>query len=242
MAPGPFDHDHTPTGIRTRLSKPPKVSYLSDLVYGGIDGAVTTFAIVAGVVGAGMNARVILILGVANLLADGFSMAAGNYSGTKTQIDERRQLEAVERRHIRDHPTGEREEVRQLLAAKGLSGQTLDEAVIAITADETRWVAFMLSDEYGLPSAARQPWPAAFATFAAFAVCGAVPLLPFLLGLPIAFEQSSLMTGCVFFAIGSFKSRWSVTSWWRSGSETLAIGALAAVVAYAAGRLLDHLI
>jgi VIT1/CCC1 family predicted Fe2+/Mn2+ transporter len=242
LAQGQFDHDHTPVGIRARLSKPPSVSYLSDLVYGGIDGAVTTFAIVAGVIGAGMNARVILILGVANLLADGFSMAAGNYSGTKTQIDERRQLEFVERRHIRDHPSGEREEVRQLLAAKGLSGQTLDEAVAAITADETRWVAFMLSDEYGLPSAARQPLPAALATFAAFAICGAIPLLPFLFGLPNPFEQSSLMTGCVFFAIGSIKSRWALTSWWRSGLETLAIGALAAVVAYAVGRLLDQVI
>ena len=236
-----FDHDHSPTGIRARLSRPPSVSYLSDMVYGGIDGAVTTFAIVAGVVGAGLSSRVILILGVANMLADGFSMAAGNYMGTRTQIDERKRLEAVERRHIREHPEGEREEVRQLLAAKGLTGHTLEDAVAAITARENRWIAFMLSDEYGLPSVPRTPMPAAIATFAAFVVCGAVPLLPYLFNMHNAFLYASAMTGAVFFSIGSLKSRWGLSDWWRSGLETFAIGALAAGVAYGVGHVLEPL-
>ena len=66
----------------------PPARYLQDWVLGGIDGAVTTFAIVAGVVGAQLSTPIILILGLANLLADGFSMAAGNYSGVKAEKDD----------------------------------------------------------------------------------------------------------------------------------------------------------
>ena len=61
--------------------------YLSDFVYGGIDGAVTTFAVVAGVAGAGLDSAVVLILGFVNLFADGFSMATSNYLSTKSRID-----------------------------------------------------------------------------------------------------------------------------------------------------------
>ena len=99
-----------------------------------VDGAVTTFAVVSGVAGAQLSSRVIIILGLANLLADGFSMAASNYSGTKTEIDDRRRLTEVERRHIALYPEGEREEIRQILAAKGLSGPSLEDAVAAVTA------------------------------------------------------------------------------------------------------------
>ena len=74
-----LEHAHTVEAISARLAKDPKVSYLRDWIYGGIDGAVTTFAIVAGVVGANLSSSVIIVLGLANLLADGFSMAAGNY-------------------------------------------------------------------------------------------------------------------------------------------------------------------
>ena len=75
------DHKHTPEAIESRLSAGPQSSYLRDWVYGGMDGTVTTFAVVSGVVGAELPTTVILILGLANLVADGFSMAAGNYSG-----------------------------------------------------------------------------------------------------------------------------------------------------------------
>ncbi|MEE9586580.1 MAG: VIT1/CCC1 transporter family protein [Hyphomicrobiaceae bacterium] len=236
-----LEHDHSSDAIRERLAGDRRPSYLRDWVYGGMDGAVTTFAIVAGVVGAELSARVILILGMANLLADGFSMAAGNYSGTKTESDEREHLREVERRHIRLAPEGEREEIRQIFAAKGLEGDVLEKAVEAITADEDRWVTTMLSDEYGIAHQVREPWKAALSTFLAFLVCGAVPLLPFILNLPGAFTWSIAMTGVVFFAIGSAKSRWSLQPWWLSALETLGIGAAAAFVAYLVGDLLKSI-
>ena len=101
-----MEHDHSPEAISRRLAGSPRQNYLRDWVYGGIDGAVTTFAVVAGVVGAGLSARTVLILGAANLLADGFSMAASNYSGTKTEKDDKDRLRAVEERHIDLDPGG----------------------------------------------------------------------------------------------------------------------------------------
>lgn len=233
-----LEHSHDPAAISARLADGSKPSYVRDFVYGGIDGAITTFAIVAGVVGAALSANVILILGLANLLADGFSMAASNYSGTKTVVDNVERVREVEARHVRVDPDGEREEVRQILAQSGLAGSTLDRAVEAVTADRQRWIDFMVAEEYGLGATNPSPLRAGIATFSAFAICGAVPLLPFLVDIADPLAVSIAMTGIVFVAIGAAKSRWSPTAWWRSGLETLLIGGTAAGLAYLTGYLL----
>jgi len=237
-----MEHDHTPEAIEARLAEGMRHNYLRDFVYGGIDGAVTTFAVVSGVVGAQLATKVILIMGAANLLADGFSMASSNFLGTKAEHDAHERLEAIERRHIEEHPEGEKEEVRQIIRNKGLDGEVLEHVVDRITGDREVWVRTMLREEYGLPQEIRSPWRAALLTFAAFLVCGLAPLVPFLLHAPGAFTIASILTGAVFFAIGSVKSLWSITSWWRSGIETLLIGAVAAALAYGAGVLLKGLV
>lgn len=234
-----LEHKHTAEAIRRRLAAGTRPNYLRDFVYGGIDGAVTTFAIVAGVVGASLSAHIVIILGLANLFADGISMAASNYSGTKTEVDELEKLRAMEYRHIAVDPQGEREEIRQIMSLKGLEGDTLEHVVEAITSDRDRWVATMLSEEHGQSGMVRNPLRSALATFAAFLVCGAVPLIPYLsapddLAMPLALS----MTSVVFFAIGSLKSLWSLTRWWVSGLETLVIGLLAASTAFAIGYFL----
>lgn len=236
-----LEHDHSEDAIRNRLAQELKPSYVRDWVYGGIDGAVTTFAIVAGVVGADLPARVILILGVANLVADGISMAAGNYSATKSEVDDLARMREVEKRHIALAPEGEREELRQIMAAKGLQGAALEEVVAALSSDEGLWIDTMLKEEYGMATVTRDPKMSALSTFVAFFLCGAVPLLPFLLGLPSAFTIAISLTACVFFAIGSLKSIWSLSPWWRSGLETLVIGLSAAGAAYGIGYLLKGL-
>ena len=230
-----MEHEHTPEAIRARLADPPRTSYLRDWIYGGIDGSVTTFAVVTGVGGAALSVRVILILGMANLLADGFSMAASNYLGTRTEHQEADALRSREQRHIDHDAEGEREEVRQIFAAKGFAGDDLERAVHTVTSDHERWIDFMLAEEYGLARALRSPMAAALATFSAFALCGLIPLLPFLLRAPDAYAWSVIMTALTFFVIGSLRSRWLLLSWWRAGLESLAIGGIAAALAYAAG-------
>ena len=237
-----FEHSHTPEAIAARLAHGPRTSYLRDWVYGGIDGAVTTFAIVAGAVGASLDARVVLILGCANLIADGFSMAAGNFSGTRADIADYRRLRRMEERHIRTDPAGEAEEIRQIFAQKWFDGADLEEITGLITQRREVWVDTMLAEEHGRSNVLASPLKAAGATFAAFVVCGAAPLVPFVLGLANAAAIATAATAAVFFAIGSTKSVWSTESWWRSGAETLAVGLLAAAVAYLIGDVLASIV
>lgn len=233
-----MEHSHTHEAIRERLSAGPRQSYLRDWVYGGVDGAVTTFAIVSGVVGANLSPSVILILGGASLIADGFAMAAANYLATRSEQEEFHYAEAVEQRHIATYPEGEREEVREILRGFGLAGDLLERVVAAVTADRDRWIRMMLRDEYGLPASVRSPWRAAVSTFSAFIVCGLVPLLPFVAGVKNAFWSASIITSLMFVLIGALKSRWSIRPWWYSALGTLLIGGGAAAVAYATGAWL----
>jgi len=236
-----LEHDHSPESIKRRLAAGPQQNYTRDWVYGGIDGSVTTFAIVSGVVGANLSTAVILVLGFANLIADGFSMAASNYLGTRAEQEDLKRVEEIEYRHIATAPEGEKEEVRQIFKRKGFEGQELERVVELITSDEARWVRTMLTEEYGLPKEVRSPRIAAFSTFSAFLLCGLVPLVPFIFGVGEAFQLSVFLTGVVFFSIGSIKARWSTSSWWRSGTESLLVGSIAAALAYGVGVLLKGL-
>jgi len=231
------EHGHSPQEIAARIGAPPGRGVLRDVVYGAIDGSVTTFAIVAGVAGAGLSPFVIIALGLANVLADGFSMAAGNYSATKAEKDNINRIRAIEERHIATDPEGERREAWAILEQKGLTGDVLEQATDAIIADRENWIALMLEGEYGLGGVDPHPLRAAMATFLAFLVAGMIPLLPFVFGMDQAFTLSAWMTMASFFAIGAMKSRWALTSWWRSGVETLLIGGAAAAIAYGVGTL-----
>ena len=202
----------------------------------------TTFAVVAGVAGAELSTKTLLILGAANLFADGFSMAAANYSGTKAESEEYEQVRRMEERHVELAPEGEREEIRQIFHAKGFRGKALDSAVDVITAKRQRWIETMMTEERGLPPVSRSPAKAAAMAFLAFLLCGAIPLLPFVAGAPASLWTSTVMTGATFFSIGSLRSRWSPSSWWRAGIETFLIGITAAFLAYLIGMLLSGLV
>ncbi|MEP4034008.1 VIT1/CCC1 transporter family protein [Roseibium polysiphoniae] len=238
----PLEHSHAPQDIAQRLNAGPKISYLRDWVYGGIDGAVTTFAIVAGSLGANLSPAIVLILGLANLLADGFSMAAANYSGTKSEEDDYQRLEGIEEKHIRLAPEGEREEVRQIYKAKGYEGEELETLVAIITSRRQTWIETMMQEEYGMAAVQRSALKAALSTFAAFVICGSLPLIPFVFGLSASGTITAVMTACAFFLIGSIKARWSTQNWFFSGLETTAIGMAAAGIAWLVGYLLHGLI
>jgi VIT1/CCC1 family predicted Fe2+/Mn2+ transporter len=237
--------EHTAEAIRRRLAEPPAASYLRDFVYGAIDGAVTTFAVVAGAAGANLGDTVVVIMGVANLLADGFSMAVSNFLGTRAEREQRELARRGEERHVALIPEGEREEVRQLFAAKGFSGDDLERVVDVLTADRERWVDTMMTEELGYGVESSDPVRAAAATFVAFLVVGFLPLTVFVVdiatpgGVGDPFAWSAVLTAVAFFAVGSLKARVVDQRWWRSGLETLAVGGAAAVVAYVVGVALQ---
>jgi VIT1/CCC1 family predicted Fe2+/Mn2+ transporter len=240
--------DHTPEAIRERLTEGPSHSYLRDFVYGAVDGSVTTFAVVSGVAGAELTPGIIIILGAANLVGDGFSMAAGNFLATRAEQAQRRRARRTEEAHIAEFPEGEREEIRQIFARKGFSGQDLERAVDVITSNKKQWVDTMIREELGLPTHGPSPWRAALATFAAFVVVGLIPLLPFLgeksvpgmLANP--FLWSACATGAAFFAVGALKGRFTGERWHLAGLETLGVGGCAASLAYVVGWVLKTMI
>lgn len=215
-----------------------QMSYLRDWIYGGIDGTVTTFAVVSGVIGGKLASIVIIILGIANLLADGFSMAASNYLGTKSEHEEYERQEQQQARRIVEHAVSEKEKVRAILQSKGEIGEQLDQLTDIITSNKALWISLLLHEEHGLPKHIRSPMKAALVTFIAFIICGSVPLLPFFVPINNPFFWSALLTGIVFFLIGSMKSKWSLESWWYSGSITLGIGTVVAFIAYGIGYFL----
>lgn len=238
---------HTPAAIRARLDSGPRHSYLRDLVYGAIDGAVTTLAVVSGVAGAELSTGIVLVLGAANLIADGFSMAASNFLGTRAEQQLRDRAHRIEERHIDRYPEGEREEIRQIISSKGFEGAELERMVEVITADRRRWIEMMVTEEYGLSLTGPKPLPAALATFIAFVIVGSVPLLPFVLQFVNStlvtnpFAWSAGLTAAAFFAIGAAKSWFVEQKWHWAGLETLLVGGSAAVLAYAIGKLLGGL-
>ena len=235
------EHGHAPAEVRARFARPARTGHLRDAVYGGIDGAVTTLAIVAGVAGAGLPAGVIVALGIANVLADGFSMAAGNFVASRPERDNVRRLRAIERRHVRQYPEGERLELAEILAAKGLSGDALEDALAAICRSDRLWIDLMLVEEHGVSPLDVRPLPAALVTFVAFVACGLVPLAPFLAGLPRPLLTSVVATGLVFLVIGGLRGRFSLGSSWKTAAETLSIGAIAGLVAWGASVAVDNL-
>jgi VIT1/CCC1 family predicted Fe2+/Mn2+ transporter len=239
FTPEHLESTHTADAIAERLNTVGHHSYLGDFVLGAIDGTVTTFAVVSGVAGAQLDNKVALILGLANLLADGFSMAVSNYLSARAESQVVDRIRRHEERHIETIPEGEREEIRQIFAAKGFSGELLEQIVEVITDDRKRWVDTMITEEFGLPLDRPSPVRAGLSTFTAFVLAGFVPLIPFTFSLGLAehrlFATSAALTAVTFFFIGAAKGRVVHRSVLWSGLETLLIGSIAAMLAYVVG-------
>ncbi len=237
---------HTDEAIAARIAASSGHNYVGDFILGAVDGTVTTFAIVASAAGAGLSNGIAIVLGLANVLADGLSMAAGNYLNARAteQIVER--ARRIEQMHIDKIPEGEREEIRQIFAAKGFDGELLDEIVDVITRDKQQWIDTMVTEEWGLPQEAPSAKRAALATMVAFMAAGMIPLSPLLIaiGKPTAetFQACAIVTGITFFLIGVARGRFVDGHPWRCGFETLLIGGLAATVAYMVGVWLHALV
>lgn len=233
--------EHHPEAIRARLSRPAKQNVVSDAILGGIDGCVTTFAVVSGVVGAGLSPSVALVLGFANLIADGFSMAISNYESIKADREFIQSIRDTEREHIEKIPSGEREEIRQIFERKGFSGELLDEIVNTICSDIYLWIDTMLTEEHRINRISREPVKAAVITFGSFFVVGSIPLIPFMIpdiAKSFQFTVSAFLAAVMFFSIGALKSRVFSRPILRSGVGTLLTGGVAASLAFLVGYLL----
>lgn len=241
---GKLAEEHLPEAIRERLKSPAKQNAISDAVLGGIDGCVTTFAVVSGVVGAGFSPSVALVLGFANLIADGFSMAISNYESIKAAGEFIQSVRVSEQEHIDKIPIGEREEIRQIFKKKGFSGEVLEKIVDTISADRRLWIDTMLTEEHGVQKIGRDPVKAGITTFGSFIVVGSIPLMPFMVtGIEKGsqFTFSACLAAIMFFSIGAMKSRLISKPVFRSGMGTLLTGGTAATLAFLVGYLLGEI-
>jgi VIT1/CCC1 family predicted Fe2+/Mn2+ transporter len=238
----PLEHDHSAVAIAERLGSSTDHGILGDFVLGAVDGTVTTFAVVSGVAGAGLSVGTAIVLGLANLMADGFSMAVGNYLKARSDQQLVERYRRVEQRHIDRAPEGEREEIRQIFAAKGFSGDILQNVVDVITANRNRWIDTMLREEWGLQINPPPPVRVGAVTFMAFLLAGMIPLTPLFfsgtLGVRETFLLSALATAVAFVLIGAIRSTVVREPVVRSSLETLVIGGVAAALAFGVGALL----
>ncbi len=215
--------------------------YIHDIVYGGNDGIVTTFAVVAGSVGADLPVSVVIILGLANLFADGTSMGTGSFLSIKSEMDQYTRLRKEELREIREKPDFERAEIREAYAKKGFSGAKLDEVVNVITGDPEIWADTMMQEEHGLSKdSASRPVLHGVMTFVSFVIFGSVPLLSYVFDVtddrrfPIAIGSTIV----ALFLLGLTRSIVTKERLIRGPLEIIGVGALGAIVAYGVGAIL----
>lgn len=223
---------------------------VENFVYGAIDGAITTFVIVTGVVGASLSPSIIIILGLANLLADGFSMAIGNYLAVKTQNEFIQRERKREEWEIDNRIEEEQQEIREIYSKKGFKDELLDEIVRIITSRRKVWVDTMMREELGLIEGKHSPVVSAVNTFVGFNAIGIIPLIPFIavylsgsnISIGNAFFYSVLATASSFFLIGSIRGKVVRKPMIISGLNTLLIGGVAAAVSYFIGYVLSMII
>lgn len=221
--------------------------YLGEFVYGGMDGAVTTFAVVAGAVGAGLDTSVIIILGFANLFADGLAMSIGAYLSNQSEKGQFKKHQNIEYFEVENMPEKEMEEVREIYREKGFEGDLLEQIVEVITKDKDRWVDVMMKEELGMIKEVRSSFKIGLFTFISFVVVGLIPLLIYIIDLindidSNLFLIASILTGIAFVVIGVMKALFNQTHILKAVSETLFLGAVAATVSYFVGDWIESLI
>ncbi len=229
--------------------KPPALRFhLAEFVYGGIDGSVTTFAVVAGATGAEMGSAVIIILGMANLLADGLSMSIGSYLSHKTVDHEYEKQRNREYAEVVTRPEEGRQEIRTIYHRKGFRGALLEQVVETITRDRHVWVDTMMKEELEITPSESSPLSKAVTTFIAFLLVGLVPLLVYvadfagIYSVEHPFRSACVLTGFVFVCIGLLKAYVNERKAWKGALETFVLGAVAAGAAYYIGDFLEMIV
>lgn len=217
--------------------------YIKDIVYAANDGIITTFAVVAGVVGADQAVSIVIIMGLANLIADGISMASGNYLGSHSEyqyyLSEKENLEKL----VKHQPSKSRQALRTIYARKGFRGSFLTEIIDKLMVKKSIWSEELLADQMkSRPPDAGQPIRAALVTFVSFITFGFIPLVPYFFGVTNSFLVSVAATALALFLVGSLRSIITGRSWFLAGLEMLFIGAVASTSAYVVGYLIMSII
>lgn len=243
---GMSNHQETPTPVEHKDSA--VADYFKEIIYGGIDGIVTTFAVVAGFAGAALSNdltaqlsfMVVLLFGLANLFADAASMGLGNFLSVRSEKDLYKAKRSTEENLLRTQPDKEMAETISILVGKGFAVEQAESMAHIYKTNHEYWTDFMMQHELELsdPRGENEVFTG-LATFGSFITFGAIPLLPFIFqsegSALIAFLYSSFGTLMALVALGLLKWRVIGTKLLPSLIEVVLVGSTAAILAYIVG-------
>ncbi|MCB9358419.1 VIT1/CCC1 transporter family protein [Candidatus Woesearchaeota archaeon] len=221
--------------------------YIKSAVYGGLDGIITTFAVVAGVAGASLSSIVVIILGFANLIADGLSMAIGDFLSSKAESEYHAAERKRETWEVENYPAGEKKEMEEIYLKQGIERKDARKIVSILSKYKEAWIDEMMLKELGIVEETESPLKNALITFFSFQIFGFIPLIFYVLKIffPIqvdSFLVASVLTGMTLFVLGAIKTKVTERNWFKSGFEMLVVGGIAAAAAYGIGYLLQMIV
>lgn len=238
--------------IKKENKQSPFADYIKEVIYGGIDGIVTTFAVVAGFSGAALSNEVttqlsfliVLLFGLANLFADAASMGLGNFLSVRSEQDLYNSVRDKETAEVRANPDKEYKETVALMIQKGFSSEDSQVLASIYKTNEDYWIDFMMNNEYEMSDPRdTNPVYTGLATFASFLVFGTVPLLPFIFltdaSARLAFELSILGTFTALVMLGLLKWKVIGNGIVKSLVEVVVVGSVAALLAFIVGTFFN---
>lgn len=240
-----YDHKRFQEHIRKEHRLSLIGNYIKEIVYGGNDGIVTTFAVVSGYTGANtgniesLSILTVIIFGLANLFADGAAMGLGNYLSSRAERDMYTSFQKKEAHEIEHAPEMEKEETIYLLKEKGYSMEDAEAMTALMMKNKPYWLEFMMTMELELPKPDENPGFNGIATFLSFLCFGSIPILPYFFistAIP-AFYLSSLFTAIALLLLGTLSGYVSKRNIFKSIFETGLIGGTSAVIAFFVGHL-----
>lgn len=223
----------------------PEGKMLRDVIFGLNDGLVTTIGFVSGVTGAVFQSRVIVLTGIAQVIAGGVAMFIGAYLSNKSQEEFFLKEIARERREIKEIPEVEKQEIRDLYNHMGFLPDEVEMIVNRITSDEKLWVRFMMREELGiLEEEMVKPLKAGMIMGSTFLIGGILPLIPYFFTdrIYLALKISVFLSLFAFFSIGAGKSTFTKNHWLKSGIQVTLLGGSAALIGFLIGKAVSLII
>jgi predicted membrane protein (TIGR00267 family) len=216
-------------------------NWLRDVILGGQDGLVNILGIILGVIAGGGSDTVLLAAGFAAAITESISMGAVGYTSSISERDYYQAERAREATEIGTMPEAERQEIRDIYASKGFTGELLEGVVDTITANRETWLATMMDEELHLqPVQSRDILRTAVVVGIATLIGHLIPLLPFMfLSRTPALVLAILLSAVALFGVGAYTAVSLVGDWRRSGLKFLAIGLGAAAIGFVVGRLFN---
>ncbi|MCM3873116.1 MAG: VIT1/CCC1 transporter family protein [Pyrinomonadaceae bacterium] len=213
---------------------------LRDVILGGQDGLVNMLGIALGVVAAGGSTHVLVVTGIAAAITESISMGAVAYTSFGSDRDFYLAEKEREQKEISTRPEEEREEIREIYAAKGFKGHLLDDVVSTITSNRETWVSTMMNEELHLQPVEQQSLlRSALIVTVATLIGHLIPLIPFMVATRTpAVIAAIALSAVTLFAVGVYSAKTLIGDWRRSGLQMVAIGLGAAALGFLIGRLL----